>query len=383
MRVVVDGVFFQLNNTGIARVWASVLPLIAAGGGTEIFLLDRGGAPRIEGITNLPFPSYRGYSVAADSALIQKICEHVKADVFTTTYYTTPLSIPMVLMVYDMIPELFDFDMSVRGWMEKETAIAYAQRFVCISQSTRRDLLHFYSEIPPDHVQVAYCGIDTKAFAERPRAAVAEFRKAHGLYRPYFLFVGSRVQHKSYKNSDCFFNALKHMKAAEFDVFCVGGEEEVEPQVLDSLPRGVHCHRVVLSDYELSLAYAGATALVYPSLYEGFGMPVIEAMASGCPVITTHRGALGEAAGDAALLIEGTSASEMASALMRVQIPKVQADMRKRGLRHARRFRWEPMAELLSRHIATVADEAKTSTMQTFFAEWSRLRGLQAKADYQ
>jgi len=382
MRLVVDGVFFQLNSTGIARVWESILRILIARADMEIFLLDRGGAPMIEGVTTVPFPAYKAGDVAADSILIQKICDHLGADAFTTTYYTTPLHTPMVLMVYDMIPEIFDFDMSVRGWMEKETAIACAQRYLCVSHSTKRDLLRFYPEIPPDCAQVAHCGIDTQSFAERSPDAIAAFRGEHGLERPYFLFVGSRVQHNGYKNSDLFFNALKHLTQVDFDIFCVGGEEQIEQGVLDSLPPGVQAQRVSLSDHDLSLAYGGATALVYPSLYEGFGMPVIEAMASGCPVITTHRGSLVEAAGDAAWLIEGTSVSEMAEALMRLRDPAVQADLRARGLERARKFRWEPMAECLASQLAETVGAAQTPQSRNFFAEWSRLRQLQADVDY-
>jgi glycosyltransferase involved in cell wall biosynthesis len=382
MRVVVDGVFFQLNNTGIARVWESVLRILAARGGMTIFLLDRGGAPTINGITNVPFPNYQSAYVVADSLHLQSVCDTLQADVFTSTYYTTPLSLPMVLMVYDMIPEIFDFDMNHRGWMEKETAITFAMRYLCISQSTRRDLLRFYPEITPDHAEMAYCGLDRAAFAERSASEVAAFRKAHGLHRPYFLFVGSRVQHKSYKNSDLFFAALKDMVTVDFDVFCVGGEEKIEQQVLDSLPAGVQCKRVVLSDHDLSLAYAGAIALVYPSLYEGFGMPVIEAMASGCPVITTQRGSLAEAAGDAALFIEGTSISEMTAALTRIQEPSVRADLRRRGLAHAAKFHWEPMADMLTRQLGSVVAEGRTPRAKGFFAEWTQLRMVQADVDY-
>ncbi len=382
MRIVVDGVFFQLNNTGIARVWESVLRILAPRPDLDIVLLDRGGLPDIPGTRRLPFPRYHAAEAAADSALVQKVCDHLEADVFTSTYYSSPLSTPMVLMVYDMIPELFGFDLRIKDWMEKETAIAYAQRYLCISHSTRRDLLDLYPEIPPDHARVAHCGVDTEAFAPRDPAAIRAFRDRHGLERPYFLFVGSRVQHKAYKNSDLFFRALKGMTAVDFDIFCVGGEPEIEPQVLDSLPPGVRAQRVTLSDHDLSLAYGGAAALVYPSLYEGFGMPVIEAMASGCPVITTHRGSLAEAAGDAALLVEGTSVSEMTAALSRVQDPAVQADLRARGLAHAARFRWEPMAELLLEQFHEVREAARAPAAQAFFAEWTRLRRLQADVDF-
>ena len=382
--VVVDGVFFQLASSGIARVWHSVLSIWAQNNRFyKVYLLDRGNAPTIEGIENVPFPTYHAPEAAADSALLEKMCSHLGADVFTSTYYTSPMMYPMALMVYDMIPELFDFDMNIKDWMEKETAIAFAQRYVCISESTRRDLLKLYPEIPESSVTVAYCGVDTNSFDKRPKRAVNTFKKKHDLKRDYFLFVGSRVQHKAYKNSDLFFDALQKMKDVDFDVFCVGGEPEIEQSVLDKLPKGVDCRRVVLTDHELSLAYAGAVALVYPSLYEGFGMPVIEAMASGCPVITTHHGSLAEAAGDSAYLISGHSVDEMVEALTRLQDPAVREDLHKRGLQHAAKFRWEPIAEEMAVQLENAIKQKDSPEFRKFAGEWARLRGLQAEVDHQ
>ncbi len=382
MRLLVDGVFFQLNSTGIARVWESILKILASRGDLDIFMLDRGGVPDIDGVTMIPFPSYKPVSSAADSTLIQAVCDHLGVDVFTTTYLTSPLSTPMVLIVHDMIPEIFDFDLQDRFWMEKETAIAFALRYLCVSHSTRADLLKFYPEISPDHIQVAHGGVDTTAFGERSADEIAGFRDRHGLNRPYFLFVGSRVQHKSYKNSDLFFSALREMPDVDFDVFCVGGEQTIETSVMDRLPPGVRAQRVSLSDYDLSLAYAGANALVYPSLYEGFGLPVIEAMASGCPVITTHHGSLAEAAGDAAWLIDGHSVSEMGEALNHLCDRGVQEDLRARGLAHAAGFRWEMMAGLLEQLLDQAVAAAGTENSRAFFADWARVRALQADVDY-
>ena len=386
MRLLVDGVFFQLNSTGIARVWETILKILAPRDDLEIFMLDRGGdcggIPPIDGVTMIPFPSYKPVSSPADSILIQEVCDHLQADAFTSSYYTTPLTTPTALIVHDMIPEIFDFNMTDRFWMEKETAIACALRYLCVSHSTKSDLLRFYPEIDPEHIQVAHGGVDTDAFAERPPHEIEAFRKRHGLKRPYFLFVGSRVQTKAYKNSDLFFSALREMDNVDFDVFCVGGEEHIEPAILDALPPGVQAQRVSLSDHDLSLAYAGAMALVYPSLYEGFGLPVIEAMASGCPVITTHRGSLVEAAGDAAWTIEGTSIGEMAEALTHLQDKDVQADLRARGLAHAQGFRWEPMAHLLHHLLQQAVEQAATPPTQSFLADWQRLRRLQADVDY-
>lgn len=382
-RLLVDGIFFQINNTGIARVWRAVLEILVASGRFEIYFLDRGHAPQIEGIQYIPFPKKTLFAhCAADSLLIQKVCDHYKVDVFTTTYYTSPISTPMVLMVYDMIPELFDFDLSQRAWMEKETAISYAQRYLCISHSTRNDLLAFYPEIQDEKVAVAHCGVDEGTFYPRDENAVAAFRKRFSLKKPYFLFVGSRVQHNGYKNSHLFFDAVSRMKGTGFDVFCVGGEKEIEAEILDSLPSGVRCSRVELTDDELAMAYGGALALVYPSLYEGFGMPVIEAMASGCPAITTHHGSLAEAAGDAACLISGTSVEEMCAALERMQDAAYRQTLKEKGLAHARKFRWQQMAQVFGDELEKLVEEARAGTYDSFFSEWKKLRQIQASVDY-
>lgn len=382
IRLLVDGVFFQLNNTGIARVWRSILELLVADSRFQIFFLDRGDAPRIERVTYIPFPAFYANNCPADSHLIQEVCDFYEIDVFTSSYYTTPITTPMLLMVYDMIPELFEFDMSPRIWMEKETAICYAQRYLCISENTRSDLLTFYPEIPPSHVAMAYCGVDTNVFFPRDEKQILAFRKAHGLTRPYFLFVGSRVQHHGYKNSGLFFQALSRMAAAEFDVFCVGGEASIEEDILENLPSGIRCWRVELTDEELSLAYGGAQALIYPSLYEGFGMPVIEAMASGCPVITTKNGSLAEAAGNAAQFIGGTSVKEMCDALTQIQDNRIRAELCEQGVKHAQTFRWQKMADELAINLIRLREEARAGIYDSFFAGWKRLRQIQANVDY-
>jgi glycosyltransferase involved in cell wall biosynthesis len=382
IKLLVDGVFFQLNNTGIARVWRSVLDILQADGRFQIFFLDRGNAPRITGIEFIPFPAYQAIHCPADSQLIQDVCDAYGIDAFTSTYYTTPITTPMLLMVYDMIPELFDFDMSHRMWMEKIASICYAQRYLCISENTRTDLLSIYPEIPEHLASMAHCGVDSAVFRPRDAAHVEAFRTSHGLDKPYFLFVGSRVQHNGYKNSGLFFEALSLMGSADFDVFCVGGERTVEAEILARLPSGVRCQRVELSDDDLALAYGGALALVYPSLYEGFGMPVIEAMASNCPVITTRHGSLAEAAGSAALLIGGTSVEEMQAALVSMQDDGVRASLRQKGLEHVRHFQWKDMAMTLAQDLENLVAEARAGHYDAFLAEWKRLRNIQANVDF-
>jgi glycosyltransferase involved in cell wall biosynthesis len=382
INLLVDGVFFQLNDTGIARVWDSILKLLALDPNIRIRMLDRGNCPKILNIEYIPFPDYLCINCPEDSRIIQYICDHYQIDVFTSTYYTTPLTTPMVLMVYDMIPELFEFDISQRAWTEKAACICYAQRYLCISENTRKDLLSLYPEIPLDTVDMAYCGVDETVFFPRSAAEIEAFRLRLGLVRPYFLFVGSRVQHGGYKNSGLFFDALLGMKDASLDVLCVGGEKNIDPEIIRRLPEGVRCRRVELSDDELALAYGGALALVYPSLYEGFGIPVIEAMASSCPVITTQHGSLAEAAGDAAILVGGGSVPEMRDALNAIQVASTRDCLRSKGLQHSKNFRWDCLTLALAQGLVRVVADARAGTYADFFTRWKELRMIQANVDF-
>ena len=164
MRLLVDGVFFQLAKTGIGRVWVSLLSRIAQSPDLDVLLLDRGGCPDIAGVARVLFPSYTMSYTATDSLLIQKTCDALAVDVFTSTYYTSAVTTPQVQMVYDMIPEVMEFDLSARAWKEKRLTLNYASHFACISANTRHDLLYFYPAIPPSRAVVTHCGVDRTVF---------------------------------------------------------------------------------------------------------------------------------------------------------------------------------------------------------------------------
>src|SRR5258707_833348 len=130
MKLVVDGVFYQFASNGIARVWTSILPRLAKYPDLEISLLDRGNCPSINGVEKVQFPSFPSYrmnaNTAADSIMIEEYCSEIGADVFSSTYYTTPVNTPSVMIVYDMIPEVLGFDLTGRPWQEKQIAISFA-----------------------------------------------------------------------------------------------------------------------------------------------------------------------------------------------------------------------------------------------------------------
>lgn len=382
MRILIDGVFFQLAQSGIARVWKSIIPLLIKESDVEIFFLNRGGAPKFENIVRIPFPSYNAVYAPDDSILLEKICAFYNINVFVSTFFTTPLRTPAVQVVYDMIPERFDFDLNNRFWSEKETAFSYARNFVCISETTRNDLLSYYPEIPGEITNVAHLGVDPQVFRQRPKEVIQQFRDRLRLHRPYLLTVGSRSQNKGYKNGRLLFDALTKNKISEFDVLCVGGEDEVEAELLTASKGMFEIIRVDLDDDELSIAYSGAHALIYPSLYEGFGLPVIEAMACGCPVVTTDKGSLSEIVNnDNSVLIDPCSTSDMSRALFLLKDGSLRAKYASGGLECSRKFSWKLIVRELMRAFLNADKQSTEPNYAQFVEKWAALRRAQSEVN--
>lgn len=382
MRVIVDGVFFQLETTGIARLWQSLLRELAQIDDLTILLLDRGRAPVIEKVTSIPFPRYSEAYSADDSILIQRICNLHEADVFLSTYYTTSLTTPSLQIVYDMIPERFGFDLSARMWKEKENAIAFARKLVAISNRTRDDLVEFYPEIDPRDVIVSYPGCDASVFYPRDSSDLPIFRARHGIRDKYLILVGKREQNKNYKNAALLFDMLSEYRIGDYDILCIGGEKEVSQEILAKLPSAVTVRRIEADDQELAMAYSGAAALIYPSLYEGFGLPVIEAMACGCPVITTALGSLSEITPNSgALIIDAFSRESLHDALAQLQDSNVRRHSIGKGRAHARKFTWSQFACDIHFGLSMVEQESKSGRYDDFMSRWAALRKIQSGVD--
>jgi glycosyltransferase involved in cell wall biosynthesis len=381
MKLVVDGVCFQLTYSGIARLWSSILPRLTRYPDLDIALLDRGNCPSFDGIEKVEFPSYKlTANTAAGSFVIEKYCRQLGADVFSSTYYTTPLSTPSVLIVYDMIPEVLGFNLDGRMWKEKELAISFASYCVCISANTRSDLNRLYPATIARSI-VAHNGVEHETFQPRDRTQVDKFKRLFDIAKPYFLLVGSRAQGHGYKNGAHLFNAARGMHDMEFEILCVGGEKTIDPDVLAGLPPNISARRIDLADDELACAYSGAEALVFPSLYEGFGMPVIEAMACACPVITTRYGSLAEIAGEAAVFVSGHDESEMRSAMRAVREREHRARLIEMGLQRAARYNWDIMARSFYGLLKKAKEQGDGPAMKAFFDRWKKLRHIQAEVD--
>lgn len=344
-KIIIDGVFFQLYQTGIARVWKSLLKEWANNEfGQHIIVLDRAGtAPKIPGIRYRTIPAYSYNDTDADRQMLQQVCDEEGAELFISTYYTTPIDTPSVFMAYDMIPEVVGTDLSQPMWQEKHNAINHASTFIAISENTARDITKFFPNIPLETISVAHCGVDP-LFSPASDAEINAFKYQYGINKPYFL-LGSLG---GYKNSILFFQAFAQLANRQgFDIVATGAGSQLPPE-WRQYTAGSTFHSLQLTDEELRLAYAGAVALVYPSKYEGFGMPVIEAMACGCPVITCANASIPEVAGEAAIYVNDNDVEGMANAICEVQKPSIRNILIPAGLQQAKQFSWLTMADTVS-----------------------------------
>lgn len=273
----------------------------------------------------------------------------VDFDIFHPTYYHNYfLSLlnnkPFVITVHDMTHEKFPAYFPKRDTTsnQKKELIKKADKVIAVSQNTKKDIVEIFG-VEESRVDVVYHGSSIS------RETDIEISEKNTLNMPdrYILFVGRRNQ---YKNFTRFVKAIAPllMSDDELHLLCAGGTvfTKSERELLKSLGIENRCHHRFMDDGELSVAYANAICFVFPSLYEGFGLPLIEAFNAGCPVVCSHSGAMPEIAKEGAEYFDPLSESEIRESVKNV----IESDsIRKRivseGSKRASDFSWKKTAE--------------------------------------
>ncbi len=260
-------------------------------------------------------------------------------DIIHPTYYYMSYDkrAKIVLDIHDMIPERFRT--KARLITAKKKTLHEADRIISVSEYTKRDMLEIYPDIDPERVSVIYRGTMMQPQPESGR----KFMRMDG--RDYVLFVGNRGL---YKNFARFIEAVKGIMAVHKDlcVFCAGGgaftseERELFGEYASRI------HQAGLNDDELVDAYMNALCFVFPSEYEGFGLPVLEAFACRCPLVCANASALPEVADNAAEYFDPRDTDDIAAKILRViEDGDLQDSLKSRGLERLKFFSWDKAAQ--------------------------------------
>lgn len=241
-----------------------------------------------------------------------------------------------VVTVYDMIHELF-MPEDKRAIAAKRAAVSRADHVICISENTRHDLVHLYG-IDPARTSVVHLGYSLAGDSN-------EAKVESGGRRPSLLYVGHR---DGYKNFETLLQAFSSSTTlGEFDLIAFGGNPPThhERKAINRLGIADRVRFESGSDRLLAARYRTAAAFIFPSKYEGFGIPPLEAMDHGCPVVCSNAGSIPEIVGDAGLYFDPNSPEELQTVLEGVvATEELRADLRSRGYARLSAFSWDKCA---------------------------------------
>jgi glycosyltransferase involved in cell wall biosynthesis len=230
-------------------------------------------------------------------------------------------------------------------------SVRRADHILADSQATKDDLIELY-RTPAEKISVLYCGVEPAFRSVADPKILAGVRAKYGLGGAPFIFSVSTLQPR--KNYVRLIQAFAQLPAAEFQLVIAGGRGWLFDSIFAEVERLKLDGRVLfpgfVADADLPALYSAARVFAYPSLYEGFGLPLLEAMACGTPVVASTASCLPEVAGAAALLVPPTDVDGLAAALRRLATDEVlRADFIAKGRARAREFTWERAAQQLLR----------------------------------
>lgn len=266
-------------------------------------------------------------------------------DIYHPTYYMKGLKqtgkIPIVITVYDMIHELYPNQLrdSKTVIKAKKRSISIADAIIAISENTKKDLIEIY-DMPESKIEVVYLA---NSLQSSNCQSIDDLTMKYGLKRPYILYVGDRSE---YKNFEILLDAYLNHFSDRFDLVCFGGEK-FKNDKLKTINSRIKKSIIQLNgpDDLLASLYKNAFCFIFPSLYEGFGIPPLEAMSQGCPVIASTASSIPEVVGDAAILFDPYSKDNLVSAIESLYDETKRNDIIKLGFNQEKKFGWDKVTD--------------------------------------
>jgi glycosyltransferase involved in cell wall biosynthesis len=283
------------------------------------------------------------------------VLHQIKADLVHEPVFIAPLlsTCPTVVTIHDLsfirLPHLFQPAKRLYLTVMTRLSARRARRLIAVSAHTAAESVKLLG-VPQERIDVIYHGVDP-AFRPLPTSEVEAFRQRQGLPERFLLCVGTLEPRKNHTR---LVEAFARIYNGEIKLVLIGGKGWLYDELFARIKALELSDAVIFPGYvpneELPLWYNAAAAFAYPSLYEGFGMPVLEAQACGTPVVTSTAPPLPETAGNAALLVDPYDIEALAASLSQLMGDEtLQSELRERGLAHARQFTWARMARETAR----------------------------------
>ncbi len=261
-----------------------------------------------------------------------------KPSLIHSTYYNDfkkKNTLPTVLTVYDLIHEKYsEMYSNQKDYLPKKNAIDNVDHIICISNNTKKDLIKYYN-VEEKKITVIY-------LAASKNISKPELKKKN-----YFLYVGNRKRYKNFKTLIKAFSNGNFYK--DYYLYCLGGGPFLKEEIEFFLANKVPLERILYfdtKDEEKDKIYISAKALIYPSVYEGFGLPILEAMSLGCPVISSNASCLPEVYGDAALSFDPYDYDVLQSKIYDlIHNENLSYELIDKGFEQTKKFSWEKCAK--------------------------------------
>jgi glycosyltransferase involved in cell wall biosynthesis len=280
------------------------------------------------------------------------VLQRERPDVYHAPHYVLPAAVtcPSVVTIHDCIHLMFpQYLPNRRAYLYARTVMWAAARradaILTVSEASKRDILRFF-DVKPEKVVVVHNAIDERFWTPPAEEDVALVRERYQLEHGFVLYAGNIKPHKNLIRLIEAFDQIRRGGFEEMKLLIIGDEISKMP----ALRRAVHQHHLhkhvrflgYVSDETLAILYRLAAVFVFPSIYEGFGLPPLEAMASGTPVVTSNVSSLPEVTGDAAVLVNPHDTSSIVAGVRRVlSDPDFANQLRVKGPVRAREFSWE------------------------------------------
>lgn len=340
------------NHSGVGNYVAGLVQALARSPGVQLFIYEdpARALPDLgsSAVVRIPVHSSR-YSPLAQLELAWR-CRADRLDVFHSPFYPIPFAAPcpVVVTVHDLIPFLFPIGSPVKRWMVQlgyRAAVHRATHIVADSAATAGDLQRLLG-VPGGQISVVHLAVPREHFHATPREG--EFRRLqqnYGIRSPYVAIPNARNLLTKNLRVALEVASVAEQRTGQFQVVLFGSG----PQPEDAAGRAYHgldCIRTgFIGTQDLGALLRHAAAFILPSLYEGFGLPLLEAMSCGCPAVTTSGGSLAEVAADGAQVFDASDITGMAEALTHLLSDEsFRLHWRNRAMERASHFSWERAA---------------------------------------